>query len=84
MIGSFSKEIGQGKLLGLLKSNGEWQVSLLEDVDSYNSTLQGISPAKRLRECKKYEDNIYIYRHFPDKLFCKACEKTVDHSGTSS
>ena len=39
------KEIGLGTLLRLVKSNGEWQVSLSEDVDNiYNLKLQGIGP----------------------------------------
>ena len=39
---SFVKEVGRDKLLGLVKTNGEWQVSLSENVNIYDLTLQGV------------------------------------------
>ena len=38
-----------------------------------------VTAAKRLREGKQSE-NFYISPKFPGKLFCKSCEKTLDHS----
>ena len=47
-----------------------------------------ILAAKRLREKNSkgiaYKDEYYISSKFPDKLFCIACEKTIDHSRPSS